>query len=253
MTTKDKSSAKGAALVLTAPINDNARFGLALLSQAFAYAHDAGADRWDFAVEIDTLFETGLSISQLRWLVAKKFAEHGQESCVYGSPHRSFRRGDGFFFDHTTCVVLTPSGAAFVDHVLRDPNDPSISFEALLKPFWDRARRELSVYGTVVKRYRVPAQNQQVILGAFEEEGWPERIDDPLPVSEDIDPRTRLHDAIHRLNSCQTNWLLRFRGNGAGTGVAWEFRQTKASRLLNVNPRAKEWDWLRADFGEKSR
>jgi hypothetical protein len=253
MTTKDKRSANGAALFLTAPIKDNARFGLALLSQAFTYAHDAGADRWDFAVEINTLYERGLSISHIRWLVAKNFAEHGQESCVYGSPHRSFRRGDGFFFDHTTCVVLTRSGAAFVDHVLREPNDQGISIDALLKPFWDRARRELSLYGKVVKRYLVPARNQQVILGAFEEEGWPQHIDDPLPVSLDIDPRTRLHDAIHRLNSCQTNRLLRFRGNGAGTGVAWELLQTKAGRFLNVKPRAKDGDWIRADRGDKSR
>ena len=109
MTTEDKPLAKCGALFLTAPINDNARFGLALLSQAFAYAHDAGADRVGFRRGNRHTDEAGLSISHLRWLVAKKFAEHGQESCVYGSPHRSFRRGDGFFFDHTTCVVLTPS------------------------------------------------------------------------------------------------------------------------------------------------
>jgi hypothetical protein len=65
-----------------------------------------------------------------------------------------------------------------------------------------------------------------VILGAFEEEGWPEHIDDPLPVIGDIDPRTRLHDAINRLNRCQTNRLLRFHGNGTGTGVFWKLRQT---------------------------
>jgi hypothetical protein len=226
MTTKDNPSAKGASLSRAVAIDDKSRVGLALLWQAFAYARDVGADPWDFALEIDRLYETGLTISHLRWLVAKKFAEHGQESSVYGGPHRSFRRGEGFFFDHTTCVVLTASGAAFVDQVLRVPNVESISIDAVLKPFWDPPRRELSLYGTVVKRYRVPAQNQQVILSAFEEEGWPERIDDPLPVSQDIDPRTRLHDAINRLNSCQTNRLLRFRGNGTGTGVCWGLSQT---------------------------
>jgi hypothetical protein len=221
-TTRDAPLAGGAALLCAGPLDDNSRVGLMLLSQAFGYARDAQADPWDFALEVDALCATGLTISDLRWLVAKQFAEHGQETSVYGDAHRSFRRGDGFFFDHTTCVVLTPSGAAFVDNILRMPNQEPSASNVRWKPVWNQGRRELSFHGAVVKRYRVPARNQQVILDAFEEEGWPERIDDPLPVRRDVDPRTRLHDAINRLNRCQTNRLLRFRGNGAGTGISWE-------------------------------
>jgi hypothetical protein len=84
--------------------------------------------------------------------------------------------------------------------------------------------RCLSLEGAVVKWFRVPAPNQELILSAFEEVGWPEQIDDPLPVTADIDPRTRLHDAIRRLNGCQANRLLRFHGNGNGDGVSWESR-----------------------------
>jgi hypothetical protein len=200
------------------------------------------------------LFESGLTISDLRWLVAKGFAEHGRELSEYGAPHRSFLRGDGFFFDHTTCVVLTPSGAAFVDHVLRAPfvsprSAPINGFASMvgessaladgtptgnelepttalaLKPRWDSTLRELSLDGLVVKRFRIPAQNQEMILGAFQEDDWSECIDDPLPVKGDIDPRTRLHDAINRLNRCQTNPLLCFHGNGSGTGVRWKPRR----------------------------
>ena len=207
---------------------------------------------WDFALEIDTLFEARLTISDLRWLVAKGFAEHGQESSVYGGPHRSFRRGDGFFFDHATCVILTPTAAphssadscrepvesldsiqplevtslvggvtAELDDGLRPDHGPEGRPPVTFRPCWHSMRRELLLNGEVVKRFRVPAQNQEVILGAFEEERWPDHIDDPLPVSGDIDPRTRLHDAINRLNRCQTNRLLRFHGNGTGTGVCW--------------------------------
>jgi hypothetical protein len=248
MTTKSTHSTNDAAHSRTAPIDDNSRIGLALLSQAFTCALDAGADRWDFALEIDTLFAAGLTISDLRWLVAKRFAEHGQESSVYGSPHRTFRRAGGFFFGSTTCLILTPSGAAFAGKFLKAPvvsprsvppietaalesglpadDDQTLSIYARLKPFWNSSRRELSLDGNVIKRFRVRAQNQEVILSAFEEESWPKQIDDPLPVSRDIDPRTRLHDAINRLNRCQSNRLLRFRGNGAGTGVSWELRQT---------------------------
>src|SRR5262245_48595904 len=92
-------------------IHKNFRAGLALLWQACWYARDAGADLWDFALEIDRLYETGVTISDLRWLVAKGFAEHGQERSFYGDAHRSFRPGAGLNFVPTTCFVLTPTGA----------------------------------------------------------------------------------------------------------------------------------------------
>ena len=130
---------------------------------------DAGADLWDFALEIDTLFQAGLTTSDLRWLVARGFVEHGQELSVYGDPHRTFRRGDGFFFQHPTCVILTPIGAAFLGHLLREPvefppsvrpietmpriagatagpdhrpaatTDPECTIHRPGKPFWDGA------------------------------------------------------------------------------------------------------------------
>jgi hypothetical protein len=257
MNGSDPSSSQVAALSATVLIDGLSRVGLALLSQAFAYAHDSGGDLWDFALEIDQLYETGLTISDLRWLVAKGFAEHGRESSVYGNPHRSFRRGEGFSFDQTTCVVLTPGGAAFVDQFLNAPATSPRAVSSIVttslaqgetaaledglpadhghketiavpsRPCWNSSRRELSLRGTVIKRYRVPAHNQELILSAFEEEGWPEHIDDPLPMSREINPHTRLHDAINRLNGCQTTRLLRFRGNGAGTGVFWELCQTR--------------------------
>src|SRR5271168_1923143 len=53
------------------PIDANLRAGLALLSQAHLYGLDAGAVPWDFALENEYLYETELTISDLRWLVAK--------------------------------------------------------------------------------------------------------------------------------------------------------------------------------------
>src|SRR5690349_1367094 len=85
--------------------------GLGLLWRAYNYAQSAGAELWDFALETKTLYDTGLTVSDLRWLVARKFAEHGQEISVYGSPHRAFHAGSGFYFEPTTCVVLTATGA----------------------------------------------------------------------------------------------------------------------------------------------
>lgn len=221
--------------------------GLGLLWRAYNYACTSGAELWDFALETKTLYDTGLTVSDLRWLVARRFAEHGQEISVYGSPHRAFHTGTGFYFEPTTCVVLTAAGAEFAAKVLREApaefggpglsdlgghaarNRPDVSEASavsgpVVKPCWNISRRELSVAGQLVKRFRVPAQNQELILCAFEEEGWPDCIDDPLPMTSDRDTQTRLHDAINRLNGRQANPLLRFHGNGNGTGVSWEVR-----------------------------
>lgn len=102
------------------PIGENLRAGLALLWQAHRYAQDAGATLWDFALENDKLYETGLTINDLRWLVAKGLAEHGQETSLYGDPHRSFRPGAGLTFVPTTCFVLTPRGAEFARSLLEE-------------------------------------------------------------------------------------------------------------------------------------
>jgi len=61
----------------------------------------------------------------------------------------------------------------------------------------------LSLGDRIVKQFHVPASNQEVILNTFQEEGWPRHIDDPLTGNYGIDPRTRLNDAIYRLNHKQ--------------------------------------------------
>jgi hypothetical protein len=103
-------------------IDANFQAGLAMLWQAYVYAQDAGAAPWDFALESDWLYETKLTISDLRWLVAKGFAEHGQETSFCGDPHRSFRPSTGLNFVPTTCFVLTPKGAEFAGRFLAAGN-----------------------------------------------------------------------------------------------------------------------------------
>ncbi len=89
-------------------------------------------------------------------------------------------------------------------------------------PRWDMVRRELAVDGQVVKRFRLPAPNQEAVLAAFEEEGWPLRIFDPLPPQGDVNPKRRLHETIKSLNQHRLARLIRFRGDGTGEGVFWE-------------------------------
>ena len=238
-------------------IDEGLRAGLGLLWRAYICAHATGANVWDFALRTGRLYLAGMTSSDLRWMVAKGFAEHGQETLGYNETGRSLRRSNGYSFDEHTSLILTPKGAALAEHVFgKTARWPQATLSALaavaaetpalaterhaayetnqpatpaLNPHWNATRRELFLGGRIVKRFRVPARNQERILSVFEEEGWAEHIHDPLPVTYDIDAPTRLHDAINRLNRCQINPLLRFRGDGRGTGVLWELSRPNLS------------------------
>lgn len=220
-------------------INESLRAGLALLWRAYLCAQDTRISVWEFALRSVRLYEAGMTDTDLHWMVAKGFVEHGEETSGHDEPHRSFRRNEGYTFSNRSCLVLTESGAALAEHVFREAaRAPQASLAALaaaqtksasaseVKPRWDMRRRELTIAGLIVKRFRVPARNQETILGVFEEEDWAEHIHDPLPITHEIDAPTRLHDAINRLNRCQIHPLLRFHGDGKGTGVFWELLQS---------------------------
>ncbi len=93
----------------------------------------------------------------------------------------------------------------------------------MTKPRWDAVTRKLWYGDTLVKHFRVPAKTQWLILTVFEEEGWPPCIDDPLPCEIGRNSRLRLKKAIYMLNSSQENPLIKFRGNGSGDGIYWEY------------------------------
>jgi hypothetical protein len=120
MTDNDSPAGDGCVEQAAPVIDRNFRAGLARLWQAYVYAEDAGAALWDFALENDQLYATHMTISDLRWLVARGLVEHGQETSFYGEPHRSFRPSGGFNFAPTTCFVLTPKGAEFAAGIVKE-------------------------------------------------------------------------------------------------------------------------------------
>jgi hypothetical protein len=151
---------------------------------------------WDFAVEIGVLLAAGATTSALRWLVYNRYVEHARERTLPRDATRTFQRRGGVRFGKTTCFILTEAGTQFARAALATfrPRDDCHEFARIdvievedgqahgsLKPTWDWDRQELRLGNTVVKRFKVPAVNQQLVLSAFEEEGWPVRIDDPLP------------------------------------------------------------------------
>lgn len=121
-----------------------------------------------------------------------------------------------------------------------------------MKPHWNGNRRELTLNGVVVKRFRQPSANQEAVLAAFEEEGWPEKVYDPLPPSPVITPQRRLQDTVYRLNRRQFGGqLIKFSMDGTGEAVLWQITPNNGSdgsaseerRMSRTKTQAKVETW----------
>ena len=213
------------------------------LLRAYRYAKDCSRSRWDFAVEISELRRLQVSNEDLRWLIAKELVDQAEEQKRSSGTRRKFAAAGGFSLSEESCFVLTDFGLAFSQYLagiamgnetmasaeLNEGNVrqddlalPNVELLDTTLPVWDVTRHELSLGGKLVKKFKWRAANQEAILSAFAEEGWPARIDDPLPPIAEMDPKRRLSDTIKCLNRHHVHSLLRFCGDGSGEGVVWE-------------------------------
>lgn len=142
-------------------------------------------------------------------------------------PTKSLRLLSGSFF------TLTEAGEAFANTLLAVSRTP-VDANALratwedycpprLAPHFERESRVLRWGCQVLKRFRQPSANQELILLAAEELKWPEWFDDPLPRRPGTNPKVRLHNTIKDLNRRQTPHLVHFKGDGTGTRLGWEY------------------------------
>ncbi len=224
------------------------------LVTASNYAEDSRTDRWQFAIGMAELQATGATLADLRWLILRGLAEHALETTIPGDAKRTFRKLVPTAFPTESCFVLSASGVSNVAKILLadrstanrvkgqstpvDAGDVGIiAVNSRSTPDWDPVRRELRYQGQVIKRYRVPAHNQELILTAFQESGWPECIDDPLPPSPHHDSKERLQATIKSLNRSQNSRAIRFHGNGNGHQVYWQ--NSAPVRAKNVVDRAR--------------
>jgi len=88
------------------------------------------------------------------------------------------------------------------------------------RPRWDAGAGELWWRGRMVKRLRVDAANQAAVLAAFEAQGWPGRIDDPLPAG--AGAKRRRWETVRVLNARLPAQSFRFRTAGRSAGIRWE-------------------------------
>lgn len=206
-------------------------------------ASDFGRDPWDFAVELPQLSQFGVGTHTLRTMICRRWITHMREIPNPTDRRRAFEAESDLVLSSRSCFVLTRKGYDIANNltVLRttsmndqnhfsdnNPTSPSIpsGFDPRQSsqpmPCWDRERRELRLGDVVVKRFKWPAENQEQVLDAFQEEGWPAHIDDPLVPHPKICPKRRLHDTLKCLNRKQVNQVIKFRGDGTGQGVLLE-------------------------------
>src|SRR5262245_34098147 len=207
--------------------NPQIRNVLAQLLEAHRGAKVLRNEVWTLAVEMAALLGTGCTVTELRLLVAAEYAEHAEEVTQPSDRGRSFRPEPRMTFGPRSCFVLTESGAELAAR-LEDESDLGSgkrngSGWQRRVPRWSATARELRVDGRVLKRFRRPAPNLELVLAAFEEMGWPRHLDDPLPPEHGIDPHDRLHYTVKRLNQCQALHTIHFESDGRGAGISWSW------------------------------
>lgn len=89
------------------------------------------------------------------------------------------------------------------------------------RPHYDRKHRVLRWGNLEIMRFGRYASALEPIIEKLEEDGWPERIDDPLPPKAKGNKK-RLRDAVDHLNERQTVQLIEFHMDGTGKGVRWQ-------------------------------
>jgi hypothetical protein len=204
---------------------DRMQPALRVLRLAYDYAHELQHNVWDFSIDSIQLQIDGMAQIDLQWLVCKGYAQ-----CGLKSARGSVRKLKDATFRKNACVVLTDDGARFANRVLRQPASserrPRTGQRANLlrtvKPKWDPIRRTLMLGPVVVKVLKHSARAQECVFATFEELGWPQCVDDPLPFQSGQNAKRRLHDTINNMNRYQKNRLIHFHSDGNGTGIRWE-------------------------------
>jgi hypothetical protein len=199
---------------------------LSLLRDAWDAASDVTCSPWHFAVKREEFRAAGIADTYLLWLLIRGYVAHDQGPQGVSA----LRAGRGLNVGWLSRFVLTREGIAFAAEWLDMMPAKPVPVEAAqrgqpessLRPQWDSELRQLYWGGILVKHFRVPAHNQELILEAFEEEGWPRHIDDPLPQAHGIDPKVRLRYALKGLNRNQVNNVLLFEGDGRARGIVWQ-------------------------------
>jgi hypothetical protein len=166
-----------------------------------------------------SLAQWGIGPEDLEWLVNIGYVEPAEARHVQSTRQtaQNGRRG------RETPVMITEAGSRFLEQVFAAVALDSAFADGAQSihevPHWDG--QELRFHGVLVKRFQRPARNQERLLDKFESQCWARCVENPLPGAGEISPTDQLRDAVKRLNRSLQVPLIRFGGDGTGTGVYW--------------------------------
>ena len=218
------------------PAFDRLRGALEALYANRFYAADLKQDPWEFAPYFVELRELGITRTDIQWLLHKGILHRRPTVDETNSLLRSATTTLSdllFILSDKGCSYVSPISNTAPEsdgdapHV--DPTDDQATCgsPSELRPSWNRHDRELYFGDQLVKKFSVPAKNQELVLTAFEEEGWPQHIDSPLPPTKSGEvAAVRLRDTIKRLNQGHQAKYVTFHGNGSGSQIVWHRNDT---------------------------
>jgi hypothetical protein len=127
--------------------------------------------------------------------------------------------------DRFVNVELTDAGRCLVRE-FTDLGDmlAYLTGKQMLRPSWNASRRELRYRGVIVKRFTRSAENQELLLTAFEEANWQLKIDDPLPPRGKVRQKDRLRATVKNLNRTILPHTIGFGVNNHGTQATWHLQ-----------------------------
>ncbi|MEZ6098696.1 MAG: hypothetical protein R3E01_06965 [Pirellulaceae bacterium] len=202
----------------------------ALYANSF-YAADLKQDPWEFALHFAELRELGITRTDIQWLLHNEILHRRPTIDESKSVLRSATTTLSdllFILSDKGCSYVSPISTSAPesqgDAPHLEPTDTQAAGDSPseCRPRWNRHDRELYYGDQLVKKFSVPAKNQELVLTAFEEEEWPQHIDSPLPPAKSGEAASvRLRDTIKRLNQGHQAKYVTFHGNGSGSQIVW--------------------------------
>lgn len=95
-----------------------AKEALRELLATLQYSVQVDRDVWDFAVTVHELRSSGLTESDLRWLVCEEMVQHTCDVTRVGDRDRRFRLTHPLVFTAQNCFVLTERGCDYARAIL---------------------------------------------------------------------------------------------------------------------------------------
>jgi hypothetical protein len=197
-------------------------------------AEDRHRPAWEGAVALPCLREMGIEDAVLLWMMYHGHLDHLRPGPEGNPIPNALVPAASLLLTDASSFLLTEVGEQFANDFLADVLVPAEEGGALgpawdrllvgvLVPCYDKHDREFTWGRQVLKWFRQPADNQEAVLNAAQEQGWPFWFDDPLPPRDGMKPARRLHDTRVELNRRQQVSLIHFKGDGSGKRIGWEY------------------------------